>query len=72
VANVKKAINDFNQTWIELEAVYGQTRFVEYPASFIPDRYFHLASQSEDLTWMIQPEKLFIGLIEKWLQSQHE
>ena len=70
IENVKKAITDFRQTWLELEAVYGQTRFVSYPASYIPDRYFHLASQSEDLTWMIQPEKLFFGMIEKWLQSQ--
>ena len=66
---VKKAITDFRQTWKELESVYGKTRFVSYPANYIPDRYFHLASQSEDLTWMIQPEKLFIGMIEKWLQT---
>ena len=68
--NVKKAIMDFKQAWMELEEVYGQTRFVSYPASYIPDRYFHLASQSEDLTWMIQHDNLFIGMIEKWLQNQ--
>jgi hypothetical protein len=68
--NVKKAIRDFKLTWLELETVYGETRFVSYPASYIPDRYFHLASQSEDLTWMIQPEKLFIGMLEKWLQTK--
>jgi hexosaminidase len=69
IENVKKAIMDFRQTWVELEAVYGQTRFVSYPANYIPDRYFHLASQGEDLTWMIQPEKLFIPMIEKWIQN---
>jgi hypothetical protein len=70
--NLKKSLSDFKQAWMELETVYGETRFVSYPASYIPDRYFHLASQSEDLTWMIQPEKLFTDMIENWLHSQHE
>lgn len=64
---VKHAINEFNKTWKEVESVYGQTRFTSYPAGYIPDRYFHLASQREDLTWMIQPEELFIGMVQKWL-----
>jgi hypothetical protein len=51
-----------------VERVYGQTRFISYPVNYIPDRYFHLASQREDLTWMIQPEELFIGMIEKWMK----
>ena len=70
IVKVKKAITDFRQAWTELESVYGETRFVSYPSSYIPDRYFHLASQTEDLTWMIQPEKLFIGMIEKWMQTK--
>ncbi len=67
IGNVKKATEEFKQAWSGLESVYGQTRFVSYPAGYIPDRYFHLASQSEDLTWMIQPENLFMGMIDKWL-----
>jgi hexosaminidase len=67
--NVKKALSGFKQAWMELEAVYSETRFVSYPAGYIPDRYFHLASQSEDLTWMIQPEILFFGTIEKWQKN---
>jgi len=51
----------------EVENVYGETRFISYPPDYIPDRYFHLASQREDLTWMIQPEELFINMIQKWL-----
>lgn len=70
IENVKKAVSDFSNAWRELESVYSQTRFISYPPNYIPDRYFHMASQSEDLTWMIQPEKLYIGMIEKWLQSQ--
>ncbi len=70
IQNLKQAVSDFNQAWNELEAVYGQTRFIEFPSNYIPDRYFHLASQSEDLTWMIQPEKLFFGMLEKWLQTK--
>lgn len=67
--NVKKALSGFKQAWMELEAVYSETRFVSYPAGYIPDRYFQLASQSEDLTWMIQPEILYFGMIEKWQKN---
>jgi hypothetical protein len=64
--DVKKAIKIFQEAWKELENVYGQTRFISYPLNYVPDRYFHLASQCEDLTWMIQPEELYFGMIEKW------
>ena len=62
--NVKRAMNDFQNVWAEVQSVYGQTRFVSYPANYIPDRYFHLASQREDLTWMIQAQEMFFGMIE--------
>ncbi len=67
--DVKKAVKGFRQAWKELEDVYGQTRFISYPANYVPDSYFHLASQREDLTWMIQPEELYLGMIEKWLKN---
>jgi hypothetical protein len=70
IENVKKAINEFHQIWNDVQSVYGETRFVTYPANYLPDRYFHLASQREDLTWMIQAEELYIEMIEKWLQKQ--
>jgi hypothetical protein len=66
--DVKKAMNEFQESWKELENVYGQTRFISYPANYVHDRYFHLASQREDLTWMIQPEELYFGMINKWLK----
>jgi hypothetical protein len=65
--DVKKAMKEFQDTWKEMENVYGQTRFISYPPNYVPDRYFHLASQREDLTWMIQPEELYFGMIEKWI-----
>jgi hypothetical protein len=67
---VKKSMKDFNRAWKEVENIYGQTRFISYPANYVPDRYFHLASQREDLTWMIQAEQLYFGMIEKWLKTQ--
>ena len=67
--DVKKAMNEFQQAWKNVEEVYSQTRFVSFPASYVPDRYFHLASQREDLTWMIQQEELFFGMIEKWIKQ---
>ena len=66
--DVKKVMKDFRKTWNELESVYGETRFISYPPDYLPDRYFHLASQREDLTWMIQPEELYFGMIDKWLK----
>jgi hexosaminidase len=67
---VKQAMQEFEQAWSELKSVYSQTRFIAYPPGYVPDRYFHLASQREDLSWMIQAEELLFGRIEKWLQSQ--
>jgi hypothetical protein len=65
--DVKIAMDKFQKRWKDVENVYGETRFISYPADYIPDRYFHLASQKEDLTWMIQPEELFFGMLQKWL-----
>jgi hexosaminidase len=65
LVNLKAAMNDFQKVWAEVLSVYGQTRFVSYPANYIPDRYFHLASQREDLTWMIQAQEMYFGMIEK-------
>jgi hexosaminidase len=65
--HVRIAVNEFQKCWKEVEDIYGETRFISYPPNYIPDRYFHLASQREDLTWMIQPEELFFDMIQKWL-----
>ncbi len=67
--DVRVAIDGFHRAWNDLQRVYGETRFISYPADYVPDRYFHLASQREDLTWMIQPEELYLGMVEKWLES---
>ena len=69
IEDVKKAMKEFQQRWEEVKDVYSQTRFVSYPPDYIPDRYFHLASQREDLTWMIQPQEMYFGMIEKWLDK---
>ncbi len=68
--NVKIACQEFQLAWAALKEVYGQTRFISYPPDYVPDRYFHLASQREDLTWMIQAQELYLGMIENWLHNQ--
>lgn len=70
IEQVGKAVKIFHQTWETLQAVYSQTRFIAYPSNYISDRYFHLASQREDLTWMIQAQELYESMIKKWLQSE--
>jgi hexosaminidase len=66
---LKKAMKEFHQAWTDLQFIYSQTRFVSYPSNYVPDRYFHLASQREDLSWMIQAEELYFEMIEKWMES---
>jgi hypothetical protein len=68
--DVQNALIEFRKAWEEVQSVYSQTRFIVYPPNYVPDRYFHLASQREDLTWMIQAEELFEAMTKKWLQSQ--
>jgi hypothetical protein len=70
IDSLKKVMNEFHQTWTKVESVYSQTRFISYPANYVPDRYFHAASQREDLSWMIQAEELYLEMINKWLENQ--
>jgi len=69
IEQVKLAIQEFQHAWENLQQVYGKTRFVTYPANYVPDRYFHFASQREDLSWMIQAEELYHAMIEKWMKN---
>lgn len=64
-----RALNGFNQSWDNLKTVYSETRFIAYPANYVPDRYFHFASQREDLSWMIQVEELFHKRILQWINN---
>ena len=66
-AKVKEAVNNFWKTWDTVKQAYEKTRFVSYPPGYVPDRYFHVASQREDLSWMIQAEELFLEMVNKWL-----
>lgn len=70
IEKVHLAMEDFNRAWEKLKQVYEKSRFISYPTNYIPDRYFHLASQREDMSWMIQPEEMYHAMIEKWLQNQ--
>jgi hypothetical protein len=65
--SITKAIKNFWKRWEELQSIYSQTRFISYPPSFVKDRFFHVASQREDLSWMIQPQELYFKMIEKWM-----
>lgn len=70
IEQVQQALNQFHGAWENLQAAYNETRFIADPSNYIPDRYFHLASQREDLSWMIQSQELYEGMIKKWLLSQ--
>ncbi len=67
--DVKKALEAFDKAWKNLQEVYAETRFLAYPPGYVPDRYYHFASQREDLSWMIQPEGLFFPMVREWLKG---
>jgi hypothetical protein len=67
---LKDAVAGFRTTWDDVKRVYEKTRFISYPPDYVPDRYFQVASQKEDLSWMIQAEELFLEMTGKWLQDQ--
>jgi hypothetical protein len=70
IGEVRRAISEFNEKWTNLKQVYAKTRFIEYPANYVPDRYFHLASQREDLSWMIQAQELLLPEVEKLVKEK--
>jgi hypothetical protein len=67
---VHTAMKEFQQAWTKLENTYAETRFIYYPQNYVPDRYFHFASQREDLSWMVQAEEMIDGMISKWIENQ--
>ena len=66
---IRLVFDEFERTWKALKKVYEKTRFLFYPESYVKDRYFHLASQSEDLSWMIDVEKKYHKLVKDWLET---
>jgi hypothetical protein len=66
---VNAALEEFRNAWSHLQNVYAETRFISYPENYVPDHYFHFASQREDLTWMIQAEELFHKMIRQWIEE---
>ncbi len=69
---VKEAMKDFYKAWENLKDVYSTTRFISYPDTYVPDRYFHFASQREDLTWIIQDEELFLSELSEWMKANQK
>jgi len=67
--NVERALESFKLAWENLKNIYAETRFLSYPEDYIPDRYFHLASKREDLSWMVGVEKKYHMLVRNWLDS---
>ena len=68
-SGIPLVFEEFDRAWEKLQKVYEKTRFIFYPENYIKDRYFHLASQSEDLSWMIKMEKQYHKLIRDWIKD---
>lgn len=69
-SQVQDELLEFRRAWENLKQVYAETRFIKYPDNYVSDRYFHFASQREDLSWMIQAEELFHHMIRDWMSDQ--
>ena len=69
---VRRAMAVFGERWTVLLGVYGETRFLAYPAGFVEDRYFHPASRREDLTWMIEVEEELHPRVRAWLDEREK
>lgn len=71
VAGLEKtemALAEFDRAWENLKRVYSKTRFISYPENYLPDRYYHLASQREDLSYLIQIEERFHKMVREWMK----
>ncbi len=66
---IKLALVEFENAWKKLQDVYAETRFLSYPEDYVPDRYFHMASRREDLSWMIEVEEQLHKRIKDWLNQ---
>ncbi|MBD3287817.1 family 20 glycosylhydrolase [candidate division KSB1 bacterium] len=69
VQPVMNAFEQFDAAWENLKMIFGKTRFLTYPQNYVQDRYSHFASQAEDISFMIQTEKLFHPLVREWLRE---
>ena len=69
---VNAALTEFDKAWKNLQFVYGKTRFISNPSGYVPDRYFHNASQKEDLSWMIQSDEIFRQMVREWLADNNQ
>lgn len=67
ISNLESVMQDFHIAWENLKSEYAKTRFIAYPDNYVPDRFFHLASQREDLSWMIQCEEIYFKMIDEWI-----
>jgi hypothetical protein len=67
-ANLRKELNNFEKVWSNLKAVYGKTRFIANPDSYLMDgNEKHIANQRPDLTWLIIPEETLMPELKKLL-----
>lgn len=67
-ANLQKELDNFEKAWSNLKTVYGKTRFIANPDSYLMDgNEKHIANQRPDLTWLIIPEETLMPELKKLL-----
>lgn len=65
--HVRTVLSEFESDWANLEHVFAKTRFISYPENYVQDRYYHIASQREDISFMKQVEELYHPMVREWL-----
>lgn len=66
---VRRLLDEFDQPWARLQAVYAKTRFLTHPEGFVHDRYHHVASHSTDHSWMVEADKEYHARVREWLDA---
>lgn len=67
-ADMQSELDDFENAWSNLKAVYAKTRFIENPESYLMDGdTHHIANARPDLTWLILPEENLLPKLKKQL-----
>jgi hexosaminidase len=74
--DVRTVLEEFNGVWENLMKVYGKTRFIVYPESYVQGPYLgiwpdipYMASIRTDESWLIRAEERYHKLVRDWLRA---
>jgi hypothetical protein len=64
-------MDEYETNWKKLQKVYARRRFIAYPENYVQDRYFHIGSKREDMSFITLDHQPYILKVKKWLKEQN-